>query len=102
MKTRALLQTIAVLGVLAAPAHADVISDWNEKVVSFVTSAKMAPPQAERVMAMAHVAMFDAVNAIDKRYRPYLIQPDAPPTASRETAAAVAASRVLLGLHPEA
>ena len=67
-----------------------------------MTNARMAPPQAERVMAMVHVAMFDAVNAIDKRYRPYLVQPAAPTTASKEAAAAVAAGRVLLGLHPQA
>jgi len=90
------------LCVLAGPASADVISDWNERTVAFVTDAKMAPPQAERVMAMVHVAMFDAVNAIDKRYRPYLVQPAAPTTASKEAAAAVAAGRVLLGLHPQA
>jgi hypothetical protein len=79
-----------------------VISYWNEKTVAFVTNAKMPPPQAERVMAMVHVAMFDAVNAIDKRYSPYLVQPAASATASKEMAAAAAAAKVLLGLHPEA
>ena len=102
MLKRAYLQSIALLCVLAGPASADVISDWNEKTVAFVTNAKMAPPQAERVMAVVHVAMFDAVNAIDRRYRPYLVQPAVPTTASKEAAAAVAAGRVLLGLHPQA
>jgi len=46
--------------------------------------------------------MFDAVNAIEKRYRPYLVQPAAFTTVSQEAAAAVAAGRVLLGLHPQA
>jgi hypothetical protein len=99
---RALLPSIALLCVPAAPASADVIRDWNERTVAFVTNARMAPPQAERVMAMVHVAMFDAVNAIDKRYRPYLVQPAASTTASKEAAAAVAAGRVLLGVHPQA
>ena len=35
---------------LVSSACADVVSDWNEKTVAFVTNAKMAPPQAERVM----------------------------------------------------
>jgi hypothetical protein len=99
---RALLSTIACLCALTGPASADVISDWNEKAVALVTNARLSPPEAERVMAMMHVAMFDAVNAIDKRYRPYLVQPAAPATASKEAAAAVAAGRVLLGLHPQA
>ena len=102
MSKRAFLSTIASLCALAAPACADVISDWNERAVAFVTSAKMTPPQAERVMAMVHVAMFDAVNAIEKRYQPYLVQPAASTTVSQEAAAAVAAGRVLLGLHPQA
>jgi hypothetical protein len=27
-----------------------------------------------RVMAMVHAALFDAVNSIEQRYRPYLVQ----------------------------
>jgi len=99
---RALLVVVACLWSLTGSAAADVISDWNEKTVALVTNARMAPPQAERVMAMVHVAMFDAVNAIDKRYHPYLLQPAAPATASKQAAAAVAAARVLLGLQVQA
>jgi PAP2 superfamily len=101
VQKRAVVSAIAAVGVLATPARADVVSDWNEKVIALLTNARMAPPQAERVMAMVHVAMFDAVNAIDKRYRPYLIQPEAQATASKEAAAATAAGKVLLGLYPQ-
>jgi hypothetical protein len=45
--------------------------------------------------------MFDAVNSIERRYRPYLVQLTAPKTTSQEAAAAMAAGTVLLGLHPE-
>ena len=66
MFNRALLTSILV-SCWPGPASADVISDWKLKGPSaFVTNAEMAPPQAERVMAMVHVAMFDAVNAIDQ------------------------------------
>ena len=34
-----------------SPASADVITDWNEKAVAFVTAPDMLPPQAERVIA---------------------------------------------------
>ena len=32
------------------------------------------PYMAQRMMAMVHAAMFEAVNSIERRYRPYLVQ----------------------------
>jgi hypothetical protein len=81
---------------------ANAISDWNEKTVAFVTARQVPPPQAERVMAMVHVAMFDAVNSIERRYRPGVTQLLSPATASKEAAAAAAAGTVLIGLYPDA
>ena len=51
----------------ATTACADVITDWNEKAVAFVTP-RMTPPAAQRAVAIVQVAMFDAVNAIEPRY----------------------------------
>jgi hypothetical protein len=84
----------------AGPASADVITDWNEKAVAFVTKHRMLPPQAERVIASVHAAMFDAVNSVEGRYRPYRHQASTPKETSKEAAAAVAAGMVLAGLHP--
>jgi len=86
---------------LSTSVCADVISDWNEKAVSIVTARQLPPPQAERIMAMVHVAMFDAINTIERRYRPYLVQFPAVPAASREAAAAAAAGAVMIGLYPQ-
>src|SRR5262249_21256808 len=77
------------------------LTDWNEKTVAFVTP-RMVPSAGQRVVAIVQVAMFDAVNSIDRRYRPYLVQLPAAPAASREAAAAAAAGGVLAGLHPQA
>jgi len=44
---------------------------------------------------MVHAAMFDAVNSIERRYRPYLVQLPADPATSKEAAAASAAAAVL-------
>src|SRR5215218_10451522 len=100
-----MLNRTVLLAILASSVSnsvcADVVSDWNEKAVSAVTARQLPPPQAERIMALVHVAMFDAVNAIDRRYRPYLVQLPAAPTASREAAAAAAAGAVMLGLYPQ-
>jgi hypothetical protein len=97
---RKMLITAAMIS--AAPsAFADVITDWNEKGVAYVTG-KMVPAAGQRIMAITHVAMFDAVNSIDRRYRPYLVQLPAGATTSKEAAAAAAAGTVLAGLNPQA
>ena len=93
---------VAVALIASAPsAFADVITDWNEKAVAFVTP-RMTPPAAQRVVAIVQIAMFDAVNSIEGRYRPYLAQVPSAATASKEAAAAAAAGSVLAGLHPQA
>jgi hypothetical protein len=56
---------------------------------------------ASRTLAMVQVAMFDAMNAIQPRYRPYLELPAAPAGALPEAAAAAAAYGVLVRLMPE-
>src|SRR5437660_8772947 len=92
---------VAVALIAPAPsAFADVITDWNEKAVAFVTP-RMPPAAGQRVVAIMQVAMFDAVNSIERRYRPYLIQVRADATASKEAAAAAAAGTVLVGLYPQ-
>ena len=95
------LVAIALLG-LAQPASADVISDWNDKAVALGVSRNMGPPPAERIIAMTHVAMFDAVNSIEPMYRPYLVQIPAAATTSKEAAAATAAGTVLAGVDAPA
>jgi PAP2 superfamily len=93
--------SIMILTGLGGPVSADAITDWNEKALALVTKHRMLPPQAERVIASVHVAMFDAVNSIEPRYRPYLLATAARQGASKEAAAAVAAGTVLAGLLPE-
>ena len=61
----------------------------------------MAPPQAERIMALVHLAMFDALNSIERRYRPGMVQLESSVKASREAAAAAAAGTVLASLDPK-
>jgi hypothetical protein len=62
----------------------------------------MPSPQAQRIIAIVHAAMFDAVNSIERRYRPYVVQLPVPPTASKEAAASTAAATVLAKLQPNA
>ena len=92
------LGAVALCG-MTPPAFSDVITDWNENAVALATP-RMAPPAAQRAVAMVQVAMFDAVNSIERRYRPYLVQLQAAPATSKEAAAAAAAGTVLVGLFP--
>jgi hypothetical protein len=98
---RSALLVVALLG-MARPVHADVIVDWNEKTIDFIASHKMPPPPAERLLAMTHAAMFDAVNSIEHKYHPYLTELPAAATTSEEAAAAAAAGTVLAGANPAA
>jgi hypothetical protein len=100
--SRAAQWTMSLLFLLGAgtPASADAITDWNEKASALVMKHRMLPPQAERIIACMHVAMFDAVNALDRRYQPYRISISAPKDASKEAAAAEAAGGVLAQLFP--
>jgi hypothetical protein len=96
---RKLLMAAAVIGT-APHAFANVITDWNESAVTFVTP-RMAPAAGQRVVAIMQVAMFDAVNSIERRYRPYLVQLPAASTTSKEAAATAAAGIVLASLIPQ-
>jgi PAP2 superfamily len=95
---RKILIAVAMIG-MAQSAFANVITDWDEKAVAVVapmaTLGGTSPYMAQRMMGMVHAAMFDAVNSIDRRYRPYLVQLPADPATSREAAAAAAAAGVL-------
>jgi hypothetical protein len=63
-----------------------------------VAKHRTLPPQAERIIACMHVAIFDAVNAVDRRYQPYGVSISAPKDVSKEAAAAAAAEGVLARL----
>jgi hypothetical protein len=96
-----------VLGLLlTAPmtaAAGNVITDWDEKAVGILQPGMtFPPPTVSRTMAILHVAMFDTVNSIEQRYKPYLIRLPAAPDTSKEAAAAAAAAEVLVKLAPDA
>jgi Vanadium chloroperoxidase N-terminal domain/PAP2 superfamily len=81
-------------------ASANVVTDWDEKAVALI-QPKMVPPVAYRAMAIVHIAIFDAVNSIEPRYRPYYAQIPVTGDTSKEAAAAAAAGAVLTKLLPD-
>jgi len=86
---------------LPAPSRADAVLDWNDIGVAAVAAARQLPPDGARTMAMLHVAMFNALNAIEPRFRPYGSALPVAADASAEAAAAGAAHGVLARLFPE-
>jgi hypothetical protein len=92
--------SIAV-ALLTAPARSDVIMDWNAKADAIGIEKQLSNVPNARAQAMLHVAMFEAVNAIDKRYTSYKFALAADRGTSPEAAAASAAHEVLLALYPD-
>jgi hypothetical protein len=89
-----------VAGVPAASA-ADVVTDYAAKAVAIGVEKQLPNARLTRGLAMVHAAMFEAVNAIDRRYQPYKLELVADKGASREAAAATAAHDVLVSLFPD-
>ncbi len=58
------------------------------------------PPVASRSLAIAHAAIYDAVNGIARTHEPYLVPSAVPTSASRVAAASAAAHQALLSLFP--
>src|SRR5438309_7336760 len=98
---RTLLLIALALVVRAAPAaaQANEVTNWNriaaDTLVAFPPAAGGAPVALQINMGMTHGAVYDAVNAIEPRHRPYLLLTHFDPTASKEAAVATAAYSVL-------
>ena len=74
---------------VSAPARADTVTDWNAiATTAIVTTAAQSPQASTLSFAMVQGAVYDAVNAIDRGHRPYLVAPPAKRSDSKEAAAA--------------
>ena len=80
-------------------AYSDVVTDWNEIAIQTFPPAVLGPTQA-RFLGIVHAAIYDAINAIDRKHQVYAIDIKAPPGASMEAAAATAAHDTLIKLFP--
>src|SRR5262249_39743480 len=98
---RAWLLLAAFLVNPITAASATVVAGCDEKAVAFV-QPRMVPSVAYRAMGIMHIAMFDAMNSIEPRYRSYYAQLPVNRETSKEAAAAAAAGAVLTKLVPEA
>lgn len=89
---------------VASPAQADTVTDWWDVANRYYTAAQGSPvplsADTARAATRTALAMFEAVNAIDRRYQSYLNVPAGDRSASQDAAAASAAFQVLLHHFP--
>ncbi len=79
---------------------ADAVIDWNATAITVMLKVPTLARSATNDLAYVHVAIYDAVNAIDGRYSVFAVAPsNAAPWASKEAATAAAARRVLLTFY---
>jgi hypothetical protein len=97
------LSALFTLTLVSSKVQADIVADWNGKAGdTMVAQGVTSGVGPARTLAMMHAAMFNAVNAVGKRYALYMVTtvPDAA-GASPEAAAHAAARRVLADLYPK-
>ena len=87
-------------GTAATYSPAAVVLQWNQLLQS--TLPQPGNPLTPRFYAMTHIAMFDAVNAIEQQFDPYRVRLRPGAGGSSEAAAAQAAHDVLVALNPSA
>ena len=81
-------------------ARADVITDWNKTAIEVMAAVNVAGNPWTRSLAMMHVSMSDAINAVGDQYARFTPDIPADPSASPEAAAAAAAREILMRQYP--
>lgn len=91
--------------LIITPASADTVCEWVEFAHTIQTAAAPPPaaprtPDHDQSTTQVTLAMFEALNAIDRRYESYLGMAPTDPKASQDAAAATAAYEVLVAHYP--
>lgn len=95
-----LMLSVVVGGTRAATA--DDVTHWNVVAADAALACGLAPAlnplHESRMYAMVHLAVHDALNAIDRRSRPYVLDAQVDAGASTQAAVAAAARGVMIVL----
>ncbi len=95
MKSRYLL-LVGVLSLFTSQSRADAVIDWSAAAITVMLKVPALARSPLIDLTYVHIAIYDAVNAIDDRYAVFAVSPsNAAPWASKEAATAAAAYRVL-------
>jgi hypothetical protein len=91
---------MALFATCQAAQADDAVLEWNQLALGATVTAGQGPLPQIRSMAIVHVSIHDAVNAITRNYGTYL-DVDRPAWGASASAAAIgAAHRALVGLFP--
>ena len=100
-RSRGWIGSLAAVMLAAAPcAHADVVTDANAKAAE-IASKNPSTPVAVRTMAIVQVSVYEATNAITKRYPASRVKVAAASGSSVDAAVIAATRSALLKLMPE-
>ena len=100
-----LVGTVAIVGLLSTasaitlraaepPGAPNAVSTWSQTAQTVITAGR-SPASSEYLLALVHASMYDAVVAIEGRYRPFRVSVAVDQPASPEAAVASAAFVVL-------
>ena len=95
---------LSVVLAFAAPrgvAAANEVADWNVLGIDAAVAGGQNPIHVSRTITMMHLAVHDALNAIDRRYEPYLYFGPIDRSADAGAAIAAAARDVLVAVIPD-
>ena len=92
------------MAFVATAARADVVSDWAEMLTA-IEKAQFDPNapfdvKTAQTQSKTELAMFEAANSVDRRYRSWLELPAAAKGASQVAAIATAAHDALVNFYP--
>jgi hypothetical protein len=95
LRLSALIAALAI-GLAQLASASNPVIDWNQ----IALSTALTTPGTQIYLTYVNLAMYDAVNAIDRRYEQYGPEFHGPRNASREAAAISAAYQILLNYFP--
>lgn len=86
------------MGFRPVAAAENAVLDWNETAINATRLSRNPPPVAALHFATFHIAIFDAVNAFDRKYHGWLVNESAPADADVDAAIAGAAYTTISAL----
>ena len=96
-----LLLCSVVIALFVGQSKADAVSDWNATAITVVLRIPSPTRSVNTDLTYLHIAIYDAVNAIDRDYTTFAVAP--PPNtvywASKEAAVHAAARRILMTFY---
>src|SRR5262245_65852485 len=91
---RLLLAAAVLACIVAAPARADMIADWTAHANALAAATSQSPLTRAQTLAILHVAMFEAMNVVERRDTPHKLNLSAAGDVSPDAADASAGPAV--------